>query len=131
MNDFEPYIIKDHEADVSILILNGPLELLIQRIVNAFRELINPTTTDSGIVRSIIIQKSFQFFPTDVLNRFIYFLDVYMNIPEQLISVSATNNEYSMAFRFATALKIDTIPKAASLGKFDPLSKYYEIIVDL
>lgn len=131
MNDFEPYIIKDHEADVSVLILNGTVEVLIQRIISAFRELIKPITTDSGINRNIIIEKGFQFIPTDVLNRFIYFLDMYMNVPEELISISETNNGYSMAVRFATASKVETIPKAASLGTFNSSSKYYEIIVDL
>lgn len=125
------YIIKDHEADVSLLILGEPIESLAKSVMNAFVEIVGSITMQPTSIKIIEIQKFSHFIPTDILNRFIYYLDVDMEVPEELISILEKDNVYVMKFRFSKTNSVRTVPKAASLGKLHKSSNYYEVILDL
>ncbi len=127
----DQYIVQDHEADVELLIRKRDPEELASIVVEAFREMLKPVTTARTIERSVNVKKTDQFFATDLLNRFIYNLDLNTEVPDHLTQFSGTEDTYFMTFIFSEVTEIGTIPKAASLGTYDLSTDYYKIIIDL
>jgi SHS2 domain-containing protein len=130
------YQILDHEADTKIRFFFSSDESLVKDCIKAFFQIVcKDCVSDETYNYTIEISKNLrrEFFASDIINEFIYYMDVKELLPTELLDYS---------FNLKTLLKIKAIkiskvpdilnvPKAASCSTMESTNNYFDIIIDL